>query len=72
MEMDGSEGNARKLVACPFCNSTDTEMIALFGQQMMTSQYYCKNCRTGFEAVKWENSSLSSQEFPQVPPSNYE
>ena len=29
-------------------------MIALFGQQMMTSQYYCRNCRSVFEAIKWE------------------
>lgn len=40
-------------VACPFCNSTDTEMIALFGQQLMTSQYYCRNCHSAFEAIKW-------------------
>ncbi len=42
-------------VSCPFCNSTETEMIALFGQQMMTSQYYCHGCRSVFEAVKWED-----------------
>jgi transposase-like protein len=43
-----------KQVACPFCHSADTEMIALFGMQMMTSQYYCRACRSAFEAVKWE------------------
>ncbi len=41
-------------VSCPFCNSTETEMIALFGQQMMTSQYYCRGCCSVFEAVKWD------------------
>ncbi len=40
-------------VACAFCGSTDTEMIALFGQQLMSSQYYCNNCHTVFEAVRW-------------------
>ncbi len=45
-EMDG--------VACPFCQSTETELIALFGMQMMTSQYYCRHCHTAFEAVKWD------------------
>jgi transposase-like protein len=40
-------------VACPFCGSTETEMIALFGMQMMTSQYYCQHCHSAFEAVKW-------------------
>lgn len=44
-----------KQVACPFCDSSETEMIALFGQQMMTSQYYCRNCRSVFEAVKWDD-----------------
>jgi transposase-like protein len=49
--------------ACPFCKSRDTELIALFGQQMMTSQYFCNNCRTGFEAVKWnDNLSRSASE----------
>jgi ring-1,2-phenylacetyl-CoA epoxidase subunit PaaD len=43
-------------VSCPFCESTETEMIALFGQQMMTSQYYCRNCHSAFEAVKWEDT----------------
>lgn len=45
---------AERLVACPFCNSIDTEMIALFGMQMMTSQYYCRNCHSVFEAIKWD------------------
>ncbi len=40
-------------VDCPFCGSTETEMIALFGMQMMTSQYYCRHCHSVFEAVKW-------------------
>ncbi len=44
-------------VACPFCNSTDTEMIALFGMQLMTSQYYCRNCHSAFEGVKWNKTT---------------
>ncbi len=50
-------------VPCPFCKSTETEMIALFGQQMMTSQYYCRHCRSVFEAVKWDDN-------PQLPITN--
>jgi transposase-like protein len=42
-----------EMVVCPFCGSTETEMIALFGMQMMTSQYYCRHCHSAFEAVKW-------------------
>ena len=36
----------------PFCGSMDAEMLALFGQQLMTVQYYCNACHTPFERVK--------------------
>ncbi len=39
-------------IRCPFCNSIDTELFSLFGQQLMTAQYYCNGCRTPFERVK--------------------
>jgi len=39
-------------VSCPFCGSRDTELFSLFGQQLMTVQYYCNGCRTPFERVK--------------------
>lgn len=48
-------------VECPFCRSRDTELIALFGSQMLTSQYYCRSCRTAFEAVKWNDSKPGLQ-----------
>jgi hypothetical protein len=46
-------------VACPFCGSTETEMLALFGQQLMTTQHYCNSCHSAFEAVKWEEANSS-------------
>jgi hypothetical protein len=42
-------------VECPFCHGSDTEMLSLFGQQLMTVQYYCRGCRTPFERVKGED-----------------
>lgn len=39
-------------VDCPFCKSRDVELFSLFGQQLMTVQYYCNSCRTAFERVK--------------------
>jgi hypothetical protein len=39
-------------VLCPFCHSNDTELFSLFGQQLLTVQYYCNTCRTPFERVK--------------------
>jgi hypothetical protein len=38
--------------ACPYCESTDTEPFSLFGQQLLTVQYYCNTCHTPFERVK--------------------
>lgn len=42
-------------VACPFCGGKDTELYALFGSQLSTSQYYCRTCRVAFEHFKWED-----------------
>lgn len=40
------------VVECPYCRSTDTECLALFGQQLLTVQYYCNACHTPFERIK--------------------
>jgi C4-type Zn-finger protein len=61
MNADERGEETERQVACPFCHSTDTEMIALFGMQMMTSQYYCRHCRSAFEAVKWEESKSKTK-----------
>jgi transposase-like protein len=37
---------------CPFCGSPDVEPMALFGSQLMTQQFYCRDCRTPFERVR--------------------
>lgn len=42
-------------VACPYCGSEDTEFFSLFGQQLLTVQYYCNACRTPFERVKGDD-----------------
>jgi DNA-directed RNA polymerase subunit RPC12/RpoP len=39
-------------IRCPFCDSADTELFSLFGQQLLTAQYYCRACRTPFERIK--------------------
>jgi DNA-directed RNA polymerase subunit RPC12/RpoP len=41
---------------CPYCGSTDTELLSLFGQQLLTVQYYCRGCRTPFERVKGDDT----------------
>lgn len=40
--------------ACAFCGSEETEFMALFGQLMMVSQYYCRHCRSVFDWCKWQ------------------
>lgn len=40
------------VVICPYCRSTDTEPYSLFGQQLLTVQYYCNCCHTPFERIK--------------------
>jgi hypothetical protein len=36
---------------CPFCGSQDTELLSLFGSQLLTEQRYCRACHTPFEAI---------------------
>jgi DNA-directed RNA polymerase subunit RPC12/RpoP len=43
---------AHRHIACPYCRSTETELLSLFGQQLLTIQLYCHTCHTPFEAVK--------------------
>jgi DNA-directed RNA polymerase subunit RPC12/RpoP len=42
-------------IRCPFCDSGETELLSLFGQQLLTVQYYCRGCRTPFERVKGDD-----------------
>ncbi|GAC1360453.1 MAG: hypothetical protein PVSMB5_36340 [Ktedonobacteraceae bacterium] len=43
---------SRTRVTCPYCFSVDTEFYSLFGQQLLTMQYYCNTCHTPFEHIK--------------------
>jgi hypothetical protein len=46
------EGDMTK-ARCPFCKATDTEIISLFGSQVMTMQCKCRACGSFFEASKY-------------------
>ena len=48
--------------ACPFCESTDTELVSLFGSQLLVSQYRCRACKTYFEAVRDDYSPLREED----------
>lgn len=40
-------------VTCPFCDGSETEQFSAFGSALSVSQYYCRDCRTVFEWMKW-------------------
>jgi len=42
-----------KSPTCPFCHGTDTEIISLFGSQVMTMQCKCRACGSFYEASKY-------------------
>jgi DNA-directed RNA polymerase subunit RPC12/RpoP len=46
------EPEARADILCPYCGSKNTEIFSLFGQQLLTVQYYCNTCHTPFERIK--------------------
>jgi DNA-directed RNA polymerase subunit RPC12/RpoP len=49
---DKQSDRRNKQPACPYCGSTDTELFSLFGQQLLTVQFYCNACHTPFEHIK--------------------
>ena len=40
--------------ACPFCEARDTERVAQWGGQLVTSQWRCRECGSYFEALRDE------------------
>lgn len=48
---------------CPFCGSEDTELFSLFGQQLLTVQYYCRSCRTPFERLKGDDIMPDARQY---------
>jgi hypothetical protein len=40
-------------VACPFCEQSRTELHSPFGPQLSVATYWCNDCHTAFDYVKW-------------------
>lgn len=53
MNSDGAAVNqdASPAIRCPFCGSTETEEMGVFGSQLSTAQRYCRACHTPFERL---------------------
>lgn len=41
-------------VACPFCGRENTELHSPFGPQLSVATYWCQDCHTAFEWLKWK------------------
>lgn len=41
-------------VACPFCDSTDVERVSRFGTEISKQGYYCNDCHSPFERLKYD------------------
>jgi transcriptional regulator NrdR family protein len=39
---------------CPFCDSSDVEVVSPWGGQIITCQVRCRTCNTYFEAIREE------------------
>jgi ring-1,2-phenylacetyl-CoA epoxidase subunit PaaD len=52
---------------CPFCGSADTELLSLFGSQLLTEQRYCRACRTPFEAIARDRAPATAPQPPSPP-----
>jgi transposase-like protein len=39
-------------VVCPFCNAETSELVSLFGSQLLMSQYRCTACGSYFEGLR--------------------
>jgi len=38
---------------CPFCDGEETEVMNTFGSHASVSTYWCRDCRSPFEMMKW-------------------
>lgn len=52
-----------RMATCPHCGSDRTEIISLFGSQLLTLQYYCLHCKTPFECVRDDRALRAAREF---------
>lgn len=48
-----TSGAMPESVPCPFCDGSETEQFSAFGSAVSVGQYYCRDCRTVFEWMKW-------------------
>jgi len=47
-------------LSCPFCESSDVEVVSPWGGQIITCQVRCRTCNTYFEAIREEFAESGS------------
>jgi|GEM_PF-2257643 len=40
---------------CSFCHSTNVQLIAPFGTAQLVRQFYCHQCKSVFEYIRWQS-----------------
>jgi C4-type Zn-finger protein len=50
-------------MTCPFCESSDVELVSPWAGQIITCQVRCRTCNTYFEAIR-ENFEGVSEPSP--------
>jgi formate dehydrogenase maturation protein FdhE len=54
----------RKAPHCSFCDSIDVTLIAPFGSAQLVRQFYCNDCHSVFEYIRWQN--VVQEEMEQI------
>lgn len=61
----GSGGRLPEHPACPFCEGTRTELVSAFGSHASVATYWCGNCRSPFEMLKWRGGGRGDPGTPE-------
>ena len=54
---DPTEFGLPEHAECPFCGGTGTHLVSPFGPQLSVATYWCRECHTAFEVMKWQTTS---------------
>jgi transposase-like protein len=54
--------NKQLTTHCSFCDSTNVNLLSPFGTAQLVSQYYCNNCHSVFEFIRWQNTEEDQKE----------
>ena len=46
---------------CPFCEGKETELANAFGSHASVSTYWCRECRSPFEVLKWRRGNRGTE-----------